>query len=59
MEQAKAILEVFKASDLSLLERLIDNKLPQKTEGIRHKLRLDYADNDLTEEEMVLDSFNC
>jgi tellurite resistance protein len=54
MEQSKAILEVFRASDISAARRLINNDLPRKIDGIDHKCRGDYADNDLTEEETVL-----
>jgi len=56
MEQAKAILEVFKGSVPSGTVPLIDNKLPQKITSIDHKLRREYTNNNLTEEETVLDS---
>ena len=36
MEQAKAILEVFKASNTSAPGALIDDKLPQKIYGETH-----------------------
>ena len=45
VEQAKAILEVFKASDISDARRLINNDLPQKISIVTHKCNGDYANN--------------
>lgn len=56
MEQAKAILEVFKADNLNRSERFIDDNLPQKIANIRNKHSGKYTNNDLTEEEVILDN---
>ncbi len=56
VEQAKAILEVFKAASIKITGIFIDNKLPQKINNIGNKHYGNQVDNDLTEEEIILDS---
>lgn len=61
MEQAKAILEVFKEQEFSFLkrkilpERIVDDRLPQKIEIISKKLEGKYKDSSLSEEEKIID----
>lgn len=55
MEQAKAILEVFKASNSLPAPAVINDKLPQKITSIAEKRAGRYANNKLTEEEIILD----
>ena len=55
MEQAKAILEVFKASSSAFSKNAINDRLPQKILHIRDKYT-GHTNSDLTDEEMVLDT---
>ena len=55
MEQAKAILEVFKSSDSAIPRMAINDRLPQKIQNILDKHR-GHTKGNLTEEELVLDS---
>lgn len=55
MEQAKAILEVFKADEKIFSEKIIDDRLPQKIGIIVAKIRKQYKkSNELTKEETML-----
>lgn len=56
MEQAKAILEVFKAGGENFCQKFIDDRLPQKISGIDNKHHGRYTNNDLTKEEVTLDN---
>ena len=56
MEQANAILEVFKAGEENFRQKFIDDRLPQKISGIDNKHHGRYANNDLTKEEVTLDT---
>ena len=56
IEQAKAILEVFRASESSTARSMIDDRLPQKISKIHEKRHGRYVGNELTEEETILDS---
>lgn len=55
MEQAKAILEVFKAGETILPGEIIDDRLPQKIGVVGAKIRKQYKKgNELTKEEILL-----
>lgn len=55
IEQARAILEVFKAQEKNFSKKFIDDRLPQKINIIDLKLREKYkGSNKLTEEEEIL-----
>jgi len=56
MEQAKAILEVFKASKSLPARAVINDKLPQKIMTIEEKNHKRYSDNKLTTGETILDN---
>jgi len=55
VEQAKAILEVFKAEEGKSYRHFVDDKLSKKIVAIRDKLAGQHTTNELTEEEEVLD----
>jgi len=57
MEQAKAILEVFKAEEnISTGLKIIDDQLTNKLAILNMKVNTNYKDNRLTEEETILDN---
>lgn len=61
VEQAKAILEVFKEQEILFLkkkilsERIVNDRLPQKIAKIRDKIEGKYKDSTFSEEEKVID----